>query len=68
MGYRDGLVANATFRFVTETEVFILPRKYPPRFHPNDRYYSPGVVFHDDDGGGINNERHKEGYYENAEA
>jgi hypothetical protein len=50
---------------VTETEVFILPRRYPPRFSSNGRYYSPGVVFHS---GGINNERHKEGFYEDAEA
>ena len=65
MRHGDGIVTNATFRFVTETEVFILPRKYPYRFCPNGKYYSSGIVFQDN--GGINNERYKEDFYEDAE-
>lgn len=68
MGYRNGVVTNTKFRFVTKTEVYIRPWKTSPRRHseankPN--FHSPGVVFQNK--GEVNHERHTGSFYDNTE-
>jgi hypothetical protein len=59
MEYRDSVVTNTYFRFVTYTEVFVLPRKLSSTCHIVTNK-SLGVVFQDN--GGADHERHAGGF------
>lgn len=64
----DCIVANATFRFVIETELFIPPRKTSLNHvskAKTSKSHSPGVIFQSK--GEINHERHAGSFYDRAE-